>query len=785
MEIYEVNNSQPISLKRTKSIEIDDIDSIKAVNKKYIISESNNQSLKVEDTNKHLFSIIKFDSTDLTVKFHPRIDNLFLLADENNLKIYEISKDKCGCEEKVNVTGHTQPIITAVFSNTDDKIFATYSKDKTIKVWNLEAPFCICNISVNSIITEIKIYKNFIFYYNKAGNSIIQYDYKELEIKKQFNITTKNFIILNEKKLCLFYKDSLYIIENNSKISNYKFEGIYFQSFYDEDLKLLYLFYGNNFYILNLLVMKEIVKGKINGEPKIAYSNIFNEQNICASFILLFRNKLEYYSLNYEEGYKIKINAVSNKKLLSGTNIWLNVVPTISNMDNLRWNMNCGETVSCKEYLKYKEIEKEFKDNYNKSLEEKKEEVEKIFKLKDPLKPLNLDYCQLLKLLIKDNTNNKLIMMYLKYLYNNKKELQLKYKDKFENFQKEYDRYKVLFDDSELRENKFDEKGYSQKQIFMNLLGKINSLEIKDCDNTNIINSNNTNNNINNNDEKINKFRNEIEEKIINLQLFNQPIIITNNELYWQRNCYILYYALKNILKNKNNIKIMKESLKILFERKIFDKEFIINNNVLLTNILILLAIPQPKNFLEFNLNLIETEDKSYKYEKDLENYHFIPLRKNDNKSYYMTYNNLDHILSEPSTKCVKNCVLNIKKEIELEDFEKKNYQGLKDYFNQLINFDKMITFLSKIFTSNVIREAFQYLYPEYFKFPFKNEKDCLDFLKKYYHFVPLKVNGPAGMTEKFSFEIYYILKKEITQFQVHYQMIIINFVKKYYTEVQ
>ena len=81
----------------------------------------------------------------------------------------------------------------------------------------------------------------------------------------------------------------------------------------------------------------------------------------------------------------------------------------------------------------------------------------------------------------------------------------------------------------------------------------------------------------------------------------------------------------------------MKETIKILFERKIFDEEYIINDNVLLTNILILIAIPQPKNFLEFNLNLIETKDKSYKYEDDLENYHFIPLRKDDNKSYYIT----------------------------------------------------------------------------------------------------------------------------------------------------
>ena len=74
-----------------------------------------------------------------------------------------------------------------------------------------------------------------------------------------------------------------------------------------------------------------------------------------------------------------------------------------------------------------------------------------------------------------------------------------------------------------------------------------------------------------------------------------------------------------------------------------------------------------------------------------------------------------------------------------------------------------MKSFLSKIFTSNVIKEAFKYLYPSYYKFPFKNEKDALNFLEKYYHFIPLKILSTAGITEKFSLEIYYILKKRTT----------------------
>ena len=83
----------------------------------------------------------------------------------------------------------------------------------------------------------------------------------------------------------------------------------------------------------------------------------------------------------------------------------------------------------------------------------------------------------------------------------------------------------------------------------------------------------------------------------------------------------------------------------------------------------------------------------------------------------------------------------------------------MKDFFNQIIDFNKMKLFLSKIFTSRVIKEAFKYLYPKNYKFPFKTQEEAPNFLEKFYHFIPLKLANTAGVTEKFSLEIYYILK--------------------------
>ena len=54
--------------------------------------------------------------------------------------------------------------------------------------------------------------------------------------------------------------------------------------------------------------MNPILTYKINGDHKIFFSNILEEVNICANFILLVRDQIEYYSFYYEEGFKSKIN---------------------------------------------------------------------------------------------------------------------------------------------------------------------------------------------------------------------------------------------------------------------------------------------------------------------------------------------------------------------------------------------------------------------------------------------------------------------------------------------
>lgn len=210
------------------------------------------------------------------------------------------------------------------------------------------------------------------------------------------NLKTKKFIIINDKTLCLFNLDSLSIIENGKEIKNSKLNGIYFQSFFDEELQLLYIFYYKRFDILDIKNMKLIISMKLNGQLKVFYSNISDELNKFAYFIILFENKIEYHRFNYEEGYKSNINIEPKKKGLNKSIILTNIVPTISNIENLRWEANYNEDVPIKKYLNNIEIKEELDLDYKKSLDEKKIEVNNYLQ---KYKSSEFDYFQLIKLI--------------------------------------------------------------------------------------------------------------------------------------------------------------------------------------------------------------------------------------------------------------------------------------------------------------------------------------------------------------------------------------------------
>ena len=105
-------------------------------NTNYLIYEGEGQFVNIYNCeNKKNMKIQSYSSV---ISMHPKYENIFILAEGNIAKIFEIIRDKFECIEKSKVKGHTGEIKLVVFSNYNDKIFATYSNDNTIKVWKLD-----------------------------------------------------------------------------------------------------------------------------------------------------------------------------------------------------------------------------------------------------------------------------------------------------------------------------------------------------------------------------------------------------------------------------------------------------------------------------------------------------------------------------------------------------------------------------------------------------------------------------------------------------------------------
>ena len=131
-----------------------------------------------------------------------------------------------------------------------------------------------------------------------------------------------------------------------------------------------------------------------------------------------------------------------------------------------------------------------------------------------------------MKLICRDNTNKKILEIYLKFLKDNRDKIE---KD-IPKYEEELNYYKVCFNHEELKE-KFQIDKNSEKDNFINFLKYINE----------IINNNNNNNN--NDDDKLFGLYNSLNDRFKKISKFNQPIIDNeNSELYFYKN-YVLFHS--------------------------------------------------------------------------------------------------------------------------------------------------------------------------------------------------------------------------------------------------
>ena len=742
-----------LSYAKRKTLKIEENAYILNANFSYIIAY-NGKGLYIQylDSNNPISFKVENSRKINSVIFHPKYNNIFLSFSiySSEIKIWEIIKSKKICKERITIKGHNKPNKIVLFSKSDDKRLASYSEDNTIKIWSMNNSFCVTSISVNKEIKNIEYIHD--LFYQEGNECIVVYDTIKLIEKSRIKINVGKFFVFTKEPYDRKNSYEFIIFEGNMLIhypdskKKLKFNNECLNIFYDDNLKIIFLFLNKYLKIIKAKSFEEILTVDNQYYDTIYINNQKNDKNICGNFLYL-RNPSEIYSFYSKEIYNDnKINALTNVS----EEFWEKSFPLISYVQNLSWNNNINmpeEDFLKKNYLKDIEIENEIYSNYAISLKKKRLDVEEKIKIFNEEENININYKKYLMLLIKDNTNKKLIIKYLTYLKKYGTKITVKFIEQFNN---EFDYYKVMFENKELINNEFDKKEYSEKESFFELLNDIIKIDIKNY----------------NNDDNYKK----IKKKFKKIQTFNQPIKFDNKELYWHRNCFVVYYSLKKIIEEelvkegeKNRFEMfdmMKQCINKIINRGLFQKDYILNNKELLTSLISLIALPQNNEYCDFNLNLIESKNPEKNIDNKLEQYKNILFK--DNNIYHYK-NNYKYILDLNDIKytCIDNFILRANQgTIKLDDEEIKNYDEIDKYFKQIIDIQKVNKFLSKIFCSNVIKEAFKILYPEYYLFPFDNDEEAFTFIQENFHYIPFKSSRAGAITEKFTLESYFFLQK-------------------------
>ena len=682
------------------------------------------------------FSSIKVDYNQINnAEMHPNYKNVFLTIYYDELAIWEINENEKECVQKIMIKGNKK-YIKALFCKNNDKQFVSYSEDRTIKIWSMENSFCIGSISVDRHTKNIEFFTDYLFYQEGSGYIVI-YDPVKLKKISEIKNSLKNFFVIY-KHYCNFSNYSTYnfiLFDDNNIMLNSRYDKLNFQDkieqiFYDDNLNIIYIFFINYLKIVYINEKDQTFEILFNiknaSQPNYYIDNHANNKFICGKFLEFFSNTIRIYSFISKKLYNPeKIEVLTNPN----PSFWDNCMSTISNIEMLKLENNVippENDLILKNYLNDKEIKDEVILNFNKSLKQKRLEVAnqiKDFHINE--NNLNSTYKDFIKMLIKDNTNKGLITKYLKFLKANENKIDYQYIVKFED---EYNYYRVMFEKDELQMSEFDSKDFSENELFINFLNSILKININHSD-----------------------FFENVEKTLKNIQLFNQPISFNNKELYWHRNLFIVYTSLKKIKDIKSEkekidtLKLMQNAINNVFQRKLFQKKYTLNDKILLTILVSLIALPLKEEYCDYNLNLIESKDPDKKQDKSL------------NLNVSNDYEKIEETLS--SDICLKNFVLHLNQKIILEKKELQNYDELEKFFKGIIDIENVNKILAKIFCSNVMKEAFNELYPEYFIFPFNDESEALEFIKENFHYIPYKSYKTGAISEKLTLESYFFLQ--------------------------
>ena len=378
--------------------------------------------------------------------------------------------------------------------------------------------------------------------------------------------------------------------------------------------------------------------------------------------------------------------------------------------------------------FKRKEIAKK---EYKKFIETENKNIDE-FNIKN-------NYIKIVCLLLIDNTNKDIVKLYLNFIKKNSNFIN---ENKLLTFEKEINKYKILFTVDEIKQFGNNIKNKSQKVIYLEYLRKIISINLK-------------------NKTDIENFLKETKKNFNNLFLFNTPIEFDNKELFYYKCYYNLLYEILNrddfiqdYLKNKQNV------ISYILKKNLYNNLQITSNEDKMDSLSIYLLRD------EFYTN--DKEDELINFNRLIQKSpvtinEFSQFNKGNNRNNLKKMDNVYYV-SHKVHPLEEELIFIPLKNVCLNNLNNHKFEGdnnIKSYYNfdaLLLNneisryIDNIKKFLNHIVDSNVYKQALKELFPDYYDYLTLNDseeiKQYIDERMKFYPFQDLST---SGITDKLS----------------------------------
>ena len=332
-------------------------------------------------------------------------------------------------------------------------------------------------------------------------------------------------------------------------------------------------------------------------------------------------------------------------------------------------------------------------------------------------------YIEIVKLLVLDNTNEKLLKIYLLFLNFHEKILIKTFKEEnIEKYNDELKYYSACFSKEDYK-SLFNEDKESEKTKILKFLKEAYALPNFDYGTSNLTN-----------------FLKNYEETLANLPNFNQPIEYDceNKELVWfsiKQHIFLFFKELQITKGNSNFLQELRVGLKMVVDKNLFENEDIIGNKLKLQSVVYLIINPCPIDKIN-SLNFF---------------YNTLISKRNDINELKIKYKNI-----KDKQLLYNNEIYDDIEDICLENLEDKNYTKEEKYNfiylvnNYVKNQNKLKQFLMNILKKKVFIDAYEILFGDR-NYKLLKKRYLKEFINKRLNFAPIRIKGKVGISDKIS----------------------------------